>query len=73
GIVKLLLAVDSVEPDIRDISGQTPLSWAATNGHEGIVKLLLAIDSVEPDMKDRIYCQTPLCSAAKSCHEGIVK
>jgi ankyrin repeat protein len=44
--VKLLLANDRVEPDTKDKSGRTPLSWAVENGHEAVVKLLLADDSV---------------------------
>jgi ankyrin repeat protein len=39
-IVKLLLATDAVDPDSKSYNGQTPLSWAAGNGHEEVVKLL---------------------------------
>ncbi|KAF4625123.1 hypothetical protein G7Y89_g13046 [Cudoniella acicularis] len=43
-VVKLLLAKDSVDPDLKDSQyGQTPLSWAAEGGHDAIVKLLLEI------------------------------
>jgi ankyrin repeat protein len=31
----------SAELDSRDNGGQTPLSWAATNGHEAMVRVLL--------------------------------
>ncbi|PKS08586.1 hypothetical protein jhhlp_004972 [Lomentospora prolificans] len=71
-VAKLLLAIDSDGPDMKDNDGRTPLSWAATNGHEGIVKLLLAINSVEPDTKDNDG-RTPLSLAATNGHEGIVK
>jgi ankyrin repeat protein len=41
-MVKLLLAKDGVDPDSKDPEyGQTPLSWAARNGHEAVVKSLL--------------------------------
>jgi ankyrin repeat protein len=39
-MVRLLLTRDGVDPDSKDVYGQTPLSWAATNGHEAVVKLL---------------------------------
>ena len=40
-MVKLLLAKDGIDPDLKDSQyGQTPLSWAAQNGHEAVVKLL---------------------------------
>ncbi|KAH9224675.1 heterokaryon incompatibility protein-domain-containing protein [Leptodontidium sp. 2 PMI_412] len=40
-VVNLLLAKDSIDPDLKDNQyGRTPLSWAAENGHEAVVKLL---------------------------------
>jgi hypothetical protein len=33
--------------------GQTPLWWAAENGHEAVVKLLLETGKVEADLKDK--------------------
>jgi hypothetical protein len=39
-IVDLLLAKDSIDPDLKDGCGQTPLWRAAQNGHEAAVKLL---------------------------------
>jgi ankyrin repeat protein len=38
--VKLLLEQDDVAANSTDSSGQTPLSWAAGEGHEAVVKLL---------------------------------
>jgi ankyrin repeat protein len=45
-VVKLLLAQDGVDPDSKDTSGRTPLSWAAENGHEAVVKLLQSNDDL---------------------------
>ena len=59
-IVKLLLANDSIDPDLKDSQcSQTPLSWAAESGHDAVVKLLLETGQVEADSKDEDG-QTPL-------------
>jgi ankyrin repeat protein len=39
-IADLLLVKDSIDPDLKDGCGQTPLWRAAENGHEAAVKLL---------------------------------
>ncbi|OBT85043.1 hypothetical protein VE02_07148 [Pseudogymnoascus sp. 03VT05] len=58
--------------DARDSYGWTPLSWAASSGHEAVVKLLLQRDDVVPDSKDN-YNRTPLTWAAFKGHDAIVK
>lgn len=40
-IVKMLLLQDGIDYDSRDHDGQTPLSLAVREGHEGVVELLL--------------------------------
>jgi hypothetical protein len=40
--------------DSKDSNGQTPLSWAASNGHEVVVKLLLD-KGAELESKDKSY------------------
>ena len=73
GVVEVVTELLKLElnADSKDNAGQTPLSWAARNGHEAIVKLLLdkgaAIES-----KDT-YNQTPLSYAAQNNHEAIVQ
>jgi ankyrin repeat protein len=66
-LLKSGMAVDS-----KDSSGQTPLSWAAENGHEAVVKLLLAKDGVDLNSKHRSG-QTPLSWAAENGREAVVK
>src|SRR5271170_4794801 len=59
--IAALLAKDGVDPDSKDTYyGQTPLSWAAGNGHEAVVQLLLAKEGVDPDSKDTYSGRTPL-------------
>ena len=51
--------------------GQTPLSWAARNGHEAAMKLLRE-KGAELDSKDK-NGRTPLWWAARNGHEAVVK
>jgi ankyrin repeat protein len=53
-------------------NGQTPLSWAAENGHEAVVKLLLLEKAVDVDSKSN-NGQTPLSWATGNGHEAVVK
>jgi len=55
-----------------DCGGNTPLVWAAGNGHEGVVKILLGRDDVDPDRPDNVGL-TALQGAALSGHEGVVE
>ena len=71
-LVQLLLDSEGVEPDSKDSDGQTPLSWAARNGHEAVVRLLLDSEGVEPDSKDS-GGRTPLSWAAESGHEAVMR
>ena len=61
-----------VNPDSQSVSGRTPLSWAAGNGHEGVVKLLLWRKDINPNSSFD-FGQTPLLWAARNGHEGIVQ
>ena len=75
GIVEFVATIINVEGcgiDQQDCMGNTPLVWAAYNGHEGVVKLLLGQEDVDPNRPDK-YDQTPLWCAAAQGHEGVVK
>ena len=52
--------------------GNTPLAWAARNGHEEVVKLLLGRDDIDPNKPDE-EGQTPLMLAALNGHEEVVR
>ncbi|PMD63451.1 uncharacterized protein K444DRAFT_556103, partial [Hyaloscypha bicolor E] len=58
-------------PDCKDSSGQTPLSWAAENGHELVARLLLE-KGAELESKDKDN-QTPLLWAIRNEHEKMVR
>ncbi|KAL8668528.1 MAG: hypothetical protein Q9168_006848 [Polycauliona sp. 1 TL-2023] len=71
-VVKLFLARDGVEADLKDDDGRTPLWYAAEDGNEVVAKLLLARDDVDVNSND-LHGQTPLSHAAKNGHEAVVK
>jgi ankyrin repeat protein len=67
-VVKLLLE-KGAELESKNNDGQTPLSWAAGNGHEAVVKLLLE-KGAELEIKDRNDGRTPLVWAAREWARG---
>ena len=69
-MVKLLLE-NGAELEKEDKNGQTPLSWAAENGHEAIVKLLLK-NGAEVEKED-INGRKPLWWAAGNGHKAVVQ
>jgi ankyrin repeat protein len=50
-VVQLLLTIDKVDADSKDSYGRTPLSWAASHGHDATVQLLLDTGKVDPDSR----------------------
>jgi len=75
GIVEIvagLMEVEGCDINQRDCVDNTPLLWAAHNGHEGVVKILLERRDVTLDRPGKSG-QTPLWRAASNGHEGVVK
>jgi ankyrin repeat protein len=54
------------------IKGQTPLSLAVENGHEGVVRLLLTTGNADVESKDG-WGRTPLSLAAKNGHDAVMQ
>ena len=71
-IVAGLVEVEGCNINQRDCVDNTPLMWAACNGHERVVKIVLGRDDVNPNKPDG-YGQTPLLHAARNGHKGVVK
>jgi ankyrin repeat protein len=74
GLALLFKRWDSGEArwDRCDYDGRTPLSWAASEGHQEVSKLLLDIGKVDMDAKD-YYGRTPLSWASGNGQEAIVE
>jgi len=72
-VVRLLVETGKAEVDTKDSRrGQTPLSWAAENGHLEVVRLLVATGKSEVDSKDNSGW-TPLSWAAENGHLEVVR
>ncbi|KAM3430343.1 hypothetical protein NHJ13734_007784 [Beauveria thailandica] len=71
-IVRLLLAMETVDVNAKAYNGWTPLAIAAMNGHKSIIELLLATGKVHVDAKDN-YGRSPFSYAAESGYEAIFK
>jgi ankyrin repeat protein len=60
-------------PKTVDSYGQSPLWYAAKNGHVDVVKVLLDSNEVEVDRADDLHQQTPLWWAVSNGHDEIVR
>ncbi|KAH8732700.1 hypothetical protein GQ44DRAFT_601972, partial [Phaeosphaeriaceae sp. PMI808] len=71
-VSSILEDTGKVDINSKNQYGQTPLWWAALNGHEAVVKMLLSTSKVDIDSKNQDG-QTPLWWAALNGHEAVVK
>ncbi|KAI9768652.1 MAG: hypothetical protein M1839_003987 [Geoglossum umbratile] len=74
GLGETIISVlkNGYNPDVQDSYNQTPLSWAAREGHDAVVKLLLAKDEVDINSRDSDGW-TPLSWAAEGGHKAVVE
>lgn len=74
GLQKAVIALleHKHSPHLRDVYGQTPVSWAAENGHEAVVEVLLAVEGIFLDCRDN-EGETALSKAAGNGHTAVVK
>ena len=70
-VLAFFCALGKLDLKTKDSHGQTPLSWAAKNGHETVVKLLLKIGA-DLESKDNSG-QTPLLWATQNRCGTVVK
>lgn len=71
-VVGLLLKQPSVDPNIKDFTGQTALFKAANNGHHEVVELLLQREGIEPDAVSADGF-SPLLQTIFGKHQRVVK
>lgn len=67
-----ILACTGISLNELDRNRDTPLHWAAKQGHDSIVKLLLDRDDIKPDLGNS-QGRTPLSFAAEHGHAPVVK
>jgi ankyrin repeat protein len=69
--VMLLLNTDKFDPNARDTTGVTPLSWAVQNGYKDAVEQLLSTDRVDPDAKDTTGVTPLMWAVCKGCEDSV--
>lgn len=71
-LIYLLLQQNSIDPNITDRNGMTPLAEAAYRGSHTIVRLLLKHKHINVNAPEKGK-PTPLCKAATAGHARVVK
>lgn len=67
-----LLLQHNADPDHKDRTGRSPLSWAASEGQSAVVKHLLGMSCVDPNSRD-MGGWTPLLWAARLGKVAVVR
>lgn len=71
-VVKLLVQIPELKPNIRDQNGRTPLHLASRAGYMSIVKCLVKYTKVNIESKDKLS-NVPLHLASLFCRLEVVK
>lgn len=71
-MVKMLLAIDGVDLNLKDDHGRTALAFAVEKNQEVVVRILLANDKVDPNTADEAG-RTPIIRANEGGYETIIK
>lgn len=71
-LVKLLLQDSRIEVDIKDDYGQTPILYAAKQGHTSVVEFL-AGEGAEIDVRDSVHHRSALSWATLNGHTSLVE
>ncbi|KLU82782.1 hypothetical protein MAPG_01850 [Magnaporthiopsis poae ATCC 64411] len=71
-VAQLLLTTGKADVNAKNNEGQTPLLWAADNGHAAIVQLLLTIGKADVEAENG-WRETPLLRAAVNGHTTVVQ
>lgn len=71
-IVRTLLSLGDVDPNACDLNRETPLSWAASRGHEDVVRQLLGHQGIKANTRNMLG-RTPLALAAASGNAAVVR
>ena len=72
GLVDRLLQKSRFDIEVKDEQGQTPILYAAKQGHEPVVKLL-AGKGAQVDVSDRTHQRSTLSWATLNGHTSVVK
>lgn len=71
-VAKVLLSLDNIDANPKDVYNESPLHYAALQGHEAIVRLLLKRKDIKVNLRD-FNCRTPLSYASWNGYETVVR
>lgn len=71
-VKRLLITVSSIDVNLKDDNGRTPLALAASAGHEDVVKILTELEGIDINTQN-VEGRTPLFLAVYGGHERVTK